>query len=299
MLCFLYVIAIGTCLALAGAAVERTLAPTTPRRWLWVLVIALSLLIPPVYQAQHSTMLAASATSSPTLWGYLSSFDAQLMQLWGLASLLLFTWAVIGVGRVWWEIRRNGRGTTIVDGIPVLVTETSGPATIGLWQARVLLPRWVLALPRTQRQYVVRHEEEHRNAHDAQLLFITSLLLILTPWNLALWWQLRRLSLAVELDCDNRVVAALGNAPVYGNLLFTVAQATGHAQRLQPGFTGGVGILERRLKALLAPRKLPRFLQYMLPLIAIGLLVVVLSAPHPVLASGSAASASTHHATQR
>jgi hypothetical protein len=103
----------------------------------------------------------------------------------------------------------------------------------------------------------------------------------------------------VELDCDNRVVAALGNAPAYGNLLFTVAQATSHTPRLQPGFTGGVGVLERRLSALLAPRKLPRFLQYLLPLIAIGLLFVVLSAPHPVLASGSAASASTHHTPQR
>jgi beta-lactamase regulating signal transducer with metallopeptidase domain len=162
----------------------------------------------------------------------------------------------------------------------------------------VLLPRWVLALPDKQRRYIVLHEQEHRSAHDAQLLFATSLLLILAPWHLALWWQLRRLTLAVEMDCDNRVVATLGNAPVYGNLLLTVAQATSHTSRLQPGFTGGKGILERRLTSLLAPRKLPRFLQYVLPIVAIGLLFAVLSAPHPVLGSSSDKT-STHHAQQR
>ena len=45
-------------------------------------------------------------------------------------------------------------------------------------------------------------------------LMVTALTLILAPWNVALWWQLRRLRLAVEMDCDRRVVAASSARPV-------------------------------------------------------------------------------------
>jgi hypothetical protein len=292
MLCFLYTIAIGSCLAVVGALIERVLPPRAPRRWLWCAVIVLSLTIPPVYQAQHAATVSASPMAE-NFWVQVSSFDATMMRLWTISSAILLLWGLTGLWRV---ARVAGFRTSVnvVDGVPVIVTEAAGPATVGLWRSRVLLPRWVLAMPAGQRRYVVRHEEEHRRAHDAQLLFLTSLLLILTPWNLALWWQLRRLSLAVEMDCDNRVVAALGDAPVYGDLLFRVAQATSRGPRLQPGFLGGAGTLEQRLKVMLAPARLPRVLRYILPVVAIGLLLVVLSTPHPVLESKAATNSSSH-----
>jgi beta-lactamase regulating signal transducer with metallopeptidase domain len=144
----------------------------------------------------------------------------------------------------------------------------------------------VLALPGTQRQYVIRHEEEHRRAHDARLLFVASLPLILMPWNLAMWWQLRRLCLAVEIDCDNRVVSGLGDAPAYGELLLKVAQAASSGPRLQPALLGGMGSLERRLTVLLAPTPLRHLQRFLLPAVALGLLFVVLAMPHPVLSTG-------------
>ena len=178
---------------------------------------------------------------------------------------------------------RPGRNA-IVDGFPVVVTDSLGPATVGLLRSRVLLPRWVLALPGVQRQYVLRHEEEHRRSHDARLLFVASLPLILMPWNLAMWWQLRRLCLAVEMDCDNRVVTGLGDATAYGELLLKVAQAASRGPRLQPAFLGGVGTLERRLTVLLAPTPLRHVQKFLLPPPRSALLVVVLLMPHPVLA---------------
>jgi beta-lactamase regulating signal transducer with metallopeptidase domain len=161
-----------------------------------------------------------------------------------------------------------------------------GPATVGFWNSRVLLPRWVLALPEEQRQYVVRHEEEHRSAHDGRILFIASLALLLMPWNLALWWQLRRLCLAVEMDCDNRVVNRLGNANAYGELLLKIAQAASRGPRLQPAFLGGAGSLEQRLTVLLAPTPLRHVQRFLLPALALGLVLVVLFMPHPVLEHG-------------
>jgi beta-lactamase regulating signal transducer with metallopeptidase domain len=140
----------------------------------------------------------------------------------------------------------------------------------------------VLGLPGPQRKYVVRHEEEHRRAHDARLLFAASLPLLLAPWNLALWWELRRLSLAVEMDCDNRVVAALGNPNAYGDLLVKVAQAANRGPRLQPAFLG-IGSLERRLTLLLAPTPLRHAQRFLVPALAFVLLLAVLAIPHPVL----------------
>ena len=165
-----------------------------------------------------------------------------------------------------------------------------GPATVGVLRSRVLVPQWVLALPRVQRRYVLRHEEEHRSSHDSLLLFVASLTLVVAPWNLALWWQLRRLRLAVEMDCDNRVVSALGNPSAYGELLFKVAQAASRGPRLQPAFLGA-GMLERRLIALVAPTPLRHVHRFLLPAVAAGLLYLVVSMPHPFLILKSTAHA--------
>jgi beta-lactamase regulating signal transducer with metallopeptidase domain len=121
-----------------------------------------------------------------------------------------------------------------------------------------------------------------------------SLPLLLMPWSLALWWQLKRLALAVELDCDNRVVAALGDATAYGELLLTVAQASNGAPRLQPAFLGGMGSLERRLRALVSPNSPGRNQKFVLPVLAAALLFIVVWMPHPILSQDCS---SVHTAT--
>jgi beta-lactamase regulating signal transducer with metallopeptidase domain len=118
------------------------------------------------------------------------------------------------------------------------------------------------------------------------------------PWNVAMWWQLRRLCLAVEMDCDNRVVAALGNATAYGELLLKVAQAASRGPRLQPALLG-VGMLERRLTVLLAPAPLRHVQRLLLPGAALGLLFVVLWMPHPVLERGSHTHVTMNQTVQR
>jgi beta-lactamase regulating signal transducer with metallopeptidase domain len=281
MLCILYVIAIGTLLGVAGLLVERSLpATTTGRRWVWSLVIAITMTVPPVYRANHTssvgTMLGEQSAESLT---------QMINHAWLLGSAMLIIWAFATAARVWFLVRQSrGNGNSSsqsIDGVPVVVTDSVGPATVGVLRSRVIVPRWVLALPAVQRRYVLRHEDEHRKSHDALLLFVASLALILTPWNLALWWQLRRLRLAVEMDCDNRVVSALGDANAYGELLFKVAQAASRGPRLQPAFLGQ-GLLERRLTALVAPAPLQHAQRLLLPTVACVLLFVVFLMPHPV-----------------
>lgn len=299
MLCILYVNVIGACLGVAAMLVERALPAAWPRRWVWCAAIAVSMTLPAVYRVRHAWILAdpaphhAGSGLRPVLdrawWVHIDSFNGVVNRVWLTTSGAVILWSLLSMGWVAAAIHlsrgeRENRGrATVVDGVPVLVTERMGPATIGLWRSRVLVPRWVLALPAAQRRYVLRHEEEHRRAHDARVLFALSLTLILLPWNLALWWQLRRLHLAVEMDCDSRVVRSLGDAPTYGALLLQVAEAARHGPRLQPGLLGGVGMLERRLTMLLAPTPLRQLQRVLLPLLALGLLLVVLLLPHPVI----------------
>ncbi|HKN58091.1 MAG TPA: M56 family metallopeptidase [Gemmatimonadaceae bacterium] len=315
MLCILYVVAVGTLLGIVGLLVERVLPPTAPRRWVWCAIIPISMVIPGVYRwhhnwavtefpahqevrssLSHSIEIASLTPLDRDWWARTESYDTAINQVWLIVSGMLVLWGLTNAMRVSHIVSSSHRGRDIprqlsmLDGIPVVVTDVAGPATVGLFRSRVLVPRWVLALPGMQRQYVLRHEEEHRRAHDARLLFVASLPLILMPWNLALWWQLRRLCLAVEMDCDNRVVAALGDANAYGELLLKVAQAGSRGPRLQPAFLG-MGMLERRLNALLAPAQLRNFQRFLLPAAALSLLLLVLWMPHPIVGHDSHAHA--------
>jgi bla regulator protein blaR1 len=302
MLCILYLIAMGFLFGAAGLLVERSLPAGASRRWVWCAVIPLSLVVPGYYRWHHTVSVGetggpAGIIPSVDLWARVESWNGALNQLWHLASWSLIVWGVIGVARVSWIVwqSRRHRGTpgtpVVVDGVTVLVTGSVGPATVGVLRSRVLVPRWVLALPAEQRRYVIRHEDEHRRAHDARLLFVASLALILVPWNLALWWQLRRLHLAIEMDCDARVVSALGDASAYGEMLLEVAQSAGRGPRLQPALLGGMGSLERRLTALLAPVPLRRAQKLLVPAAAIALVLLALSMPHPIVEHGASATA--------
>ena len=293
MLCILYVNAIGTLLGVAGLLLERALPPNFSRRWVWLFIIAMSVVIPGVYRSHH-TMSVGPAPTAVNLdwWTHADAYGATISRLglfvaWFLVIVALAN--ALRVSRVVSQSRRqsDSRVPAVVDGVPVVVTDSMGPATVGLLRSRVLVPRWVLALPGVQRQYVLRHEEEHRRTHDARLLLVASLPLLLMPWNLAFWWLLRRLSLAVEMDCDRRVVSALGDATAYGELLLKVAQAASRGPRLQPAFLGA-GMLEQRLTAMLAPTPLRHAQRFMLPALAFALLCAVLLMPHPMLRDNNA-----------
>ena len=331
MICILYVNVVGFCLGMVALFLERAMPAAAPRRWIWFVIIPISMAIPGFYRVHHSWSIADAfeqqaaqpaagntlgtaslAVLDPDLWTRVQSYDPAIQQLWLtisaflLLSGLVSAWRVSRAAGVLRGRRSRANGPAVVDGVPVVVTDALGPATVGFWNSRVLLPRWVLALPEEQRQYVVRHEEEHRSSHDGRILFIASLPLLLTPWNLALWWQLRRLCLAIEMDCDNRVVARLGDANVYGELLLKIAQASRRGPRLQPALLGGMGTLERRLTALLAPTPLRHVQRFLMPALAFGLLVLALKMPHPVLGreshahvtpTSAATTAPTHHTT--
>jgi hypothetical protein len=92
----------------------------------------------------------------------------------------------------------------MVAGVLVLVTDEAGPAVVGLLRPRIILPLWVTRAPRAHQAAVLAHERSHLDARDPQLFTLALALLVVMPWNLPLWWQLRRLRRAIEIDCDAR-----------------------------------------------------------------------------------------------
>jgi hypothetical protein len=174
--------------------------------------------------------------------------DAPLVLLWALLSgcgaLVL-----AGTGRSLRRRCRKGRWTR-VDGVLTLVTKNTGPAVAGFRGGVILLPRWVMEMEDRERRLVVAHEEEHRRAGDSRLLAMSLAALALVPWNAPLWWQVRRLRHAIELDCDARVLSRGGDARSYGALLIEIGRrASGHAVAIA-AFSESSTFLERRIRAM-------------------------------------------------
>ena len=283
MLCILYVIALSAALGLIAWLVEQTLPHTAPRRWLWFAAVVLSVTIPPIYVFNHHAIVTSTAVGDTSVWSRISAFDSEILGVWQVVTIGLALWGIVGVSRLAWLFPKRGG--------PVIVHPTLGPATVGLLRTRVVIPGWVLALPEAERGDVLRHEFEHKRAYDTQLLFLASLPVVVTPWNVALWWLLRRLALAVEIDCDNRVLTGRRDASNYGELLLKVAASETPA-RMQPAFLGGRGMLERRLRHMLAPIRLTRLRRILVLCLAAAVLLVALAMPHPILRSHPIATSS-------
>src|SRR5438552_2569232 len=227
----LYCVAIAILFAVVGGALERALRLAgRPTRWAWVVALAGSYLVPaaawlrpsasgalPVPLA-HPAVAGLQPTAgpsdpqpegatlpAPTRSFSLGDLDAPLTWAWGLSSAALLL--SLGVAALRLAARRRVWRRATVDGRAVLVSDDVGPAVAGLWRPRIVLPEWALRLTDAERRLMLAHEDEHVRARDPWLLAAAAALVLLAPWNLMLWWQLRRLRLAVEMDCDARVLA--------------------------------------------------------------------------------------------
>jgi hypothetical protein len=265
--------------SLAAFSAERVLLGRAPVRMIWVAAVGLSLLLPilaygvavrsvsaaepveiaPSPSFEPFTAAAAgpagvggdgavSTASRGPDWTALSRFDTPIGVAWAVLSIalllnLLGGLVTIGLMRRRWEEQA-------VLGIRVFVSDDIGPAVVGVLSPMIVVPRWVLELPRRQLELMLRHEEEHRRAGDGRLLALVELALIAMPWNVALWWQVRCLRAAVEWDCDGRVLRDF-DARSYGDLLVEMARR-GRGPRLMGAiaFAERAVHLERRIRLL-------------------------------------------------
>ena len=276
---------IGVLFLVAGLAAERLLTlGGRPTRWVWIFAgagtTALSALRlpggapsqtvpPPGYAPPLLEPLAVTVARDSML----RSLDDLLMLGWiALSSLLLVT-VLFAFARLVREGRSWRSGT--LGGRPVLWSKATGPTVVGLLRPRVVLPAWVRTIGSDEQELILAHEEEHVRAGDARLRFLMTLPLFVFPWNPALWLQRHRLNLAVELDCDRRVVRRMpGRRHAYGNLLLRVGAGRSGLHRLAlVALSEGRSQLERRIGRL--EEQVPRVRRLQAALLVLGAAAVV------------------------
>lgn len=290
----LYAVVVTVAMGVAAVLAEGALrALGRPTRWAWIGALAGAVAVPglmgwlapgaavevfpaapAVISLEGITAVGASAAALPEL-------GPILVGAWAVASgvlLLLFAhaWIRLAAWRSEWEVE-------VVDGQTVLLSGGTGPAVVGIWPGRIVLPRWILDLDPSRRRMILAHEAEHLRAGDPLLLLLAGLPVVAFPWNPALWWMRSRLRAAVEIDCDERVMERAGkDRRNYGQLLLDVGGRSRAPAGVFPGFAERPSLLERRLLALTRglPERPLRRASYLLAG-AVGLILVACGIPTP------------------
>lgn len=141
-----------------------------------------------------------------------------------------------------------------LDGVDILVSRNLGPALLGVIAPRIVLPEWATQLAAGDRRLILEHERRHVEAGDPILLFVSNVLIALQPWNLFAWAMRARLQLAVETDCDRRVLKLHGDVRRYAELLITVHERGAPALRTLVAFAERPSNLELRVREMACGR---------------------------------------------
>lgn len=220
---------------------------------------------------------SSSALAIPSI-----SLNRVVIALWIVASGLL----AFAFGRSILQLRRRRRGWTnaTVGTHSVLLSADDGPAVIGFARPTIVFPRWALALDAHSQEMMLRHETEHIRTGDPRVLLLAGVLLFALPWNVGLWWLVRRLRMAMELDCDARVIRSVGTSHEYGLMLLEVCERRPTMLPLASALASTRPLLERRIDAMSLP--LPsRPVRAALPFVMIALIATTAAASAPRPAS--------------
>ena len=285
-----------TLIALAAWSVDHLLAALRrPRRMLWILAIAASVLAPialslrphaPSIPPQTTTRRADVAAPEPAAAGPTASNRADIVLLasWALASGV-FALVLLIAHRRTTAALAHCRETTIA-GSHAFVSSDFGPAVIGVLRRHIVVPSWTLGLPDDEQRLVVAHELEHARSGDPLLALAGVCATVIMPWNPALWWQLSRLRLAIELDCDARVIARkTGDALAYSRLLVSVGERALATRQPVLAMSRSRSSLAKRFDALLERDILRPRRALALSLLAAGTVASLAFVPSPNVAT--------------
>ena len=262
---FGYALIVASVMAIGAKLLDWTV-PTSlrHRRWIWMAALVLGagipaagLLVPRAALGRAgrgaTSPTAATVVGQGTIVGTSSTLTeliarAEASSLGRMSRPLLGVWvvmalvAIVGYGTATWSLARRRRAwqATQLDGELVLVAPSTGPAVVGALRPRIVVPEWAFDLPAEQRALMLEHERQHVAARDPLLLHTAVAIALLMPWNFVIWWLVRQLRLAVELDCDTRVLATGRDSRAYGTLLLDVC-----ARRIRPGLVFMPALFER------------------------------------------------------
>ncbi|OYV73340.1 MAG: hypothetical protein B7Z72_02745 [Gemmatimonadetes bacterium 21-71-4] len=242
--------------ALGAAAAQAVLwlYRGAPVRWAWVAAMAASLALPIAWfdagagSATARGSVPAGGATLPTAAGALpfhlppvpAGVGLALLVAWGVASV---AFALVLLHALW-RLRAERRAwrTGVAGGVVVALSDTLGPAAVGVLRPRIVVPRWVLALDDDAQRAIVEHEREHQRARDPALLIAALAAVVVFPWNLGLWLGWRGLRRAIEFDCDERVLSGGVDRPQYARVLLGAWDRARTPWLPAPSLTRGSGL---------------------------------------------------------
>jgi bla regulator protein blaR1 len=87
------------------------------------------------------------------------------------------------------------------------------------------------------------------------MLALSTLLLLLVPWNPLLWWHSHRLRLAIEVDCDRRVLRSGFEMKRYAEVLIQFGLRRANLLGATASISESPSTLERRITLMFQPKK--------------------------------------------
>lgn len=236
-----------------------------PTRWIWAGAMGLGTLWPlwtalkpdttdpgvplPIPSPILSLEALTLQVTSTSIW---QTLDTPLVTVWVLATGGLLAFALNLLRRT--RRLRRGFATGEAGGRSVLLSENWGPAVVGLLDPRIVLPRWCQSIEEEELGLILEHEVEHLKAGDLRLMVLTGIAPVVFPWSLPLWWTWHRLSLAVEGDCDLRVLQKNPRATrAYLELLLEVGRRLPHGRMAAALLSEPERTLERRIRIMTMP----------------------------------------------
>ena len=259
------IVGVGLCVVAAAAAADVLLRiRRLPVRFVWIaaalLAVGLGVSAPirgrNPSSASHADVdlssLAVVQTSLRSVEQHAPATGKYLVGLWVLASLLVAS-TFLGAYR---RIQRARREWPLIDlhDHRVRLSPDTGPIVVGLVRPEIVVPRWVLLRSPEEQRVILDHESAHVRAGDPVLLWAGCLLVVLMPWNPALWLILARIRLAIELDCDARVLRAGVSPRSYGTLLVDVAERTSRVRFAATALADDASHLHQRILAMQSRR---------------------------------------------
>ena len=271
-----YLLVVSGIVTLVGLILERAFRPYHfATRWIWMCALFGPLVLP-VLLSSTATRAAAvvkaqfvlkEASQNPAVAGRPPRTAQARTEVGGLDTTQLNTFvegvwigssgiaaAVLFAGWCYGHRRRGRWRRVLVEGTELFVAEDAGPATVGLLHPQIVLPDWLLVGPPETLRLVLAHERSHVEARDTSVWGVGVAVLNLAPWNPFLWWQVGRLRLAIEADCDRRVLSGGHDARRYARTLVNVSTH-------RPVFLGSLAAssrswssIERRIMLMNVPR---------------------------------------------
>ena len=296
MMWLLYATLIALLLTIAAEAASQILTlRRRPLRVVWAGALFLSLVLPavlpliPLSRPDETAPVGVGALDPLTVGvadevapasAPLISLTSMILVAWLAASALLLLHLAISLLRLV-RARRTWRSSTLQEH-DVLVSSDVGPAVVGVWRPRIVVPEWFEQLPAHAQRIALAHERQHIAARDPMLLAAAHFVLILLPWNVALWYQRRRLRQCVELDCDSRVLRDGLDAGAYAELLLEVGERVSTGPALIAALAEPRSLLELRIRRLMSRR--PKYLILRIggwSIAAVAAFTVMAFAPRP------------------